>query len=371
MTDATVLPSTELTVPTPWNALRRLGPADVALFAELLAGLVRARVPLPEALKLLASDAENARVRRGFAALRADTAAGVSFQDALRKHRDLFPDLFIALIDSGMRANDLHGALLEIVREYRSQARFRDALWGQLLGPLATGILLVSVMTLLFWMNLPGAFADIYRSLRVELPFYTRVTLALNEWAHRPDVVIAVPVSAAGLVLIIIALWRNAAARRTAQTLLLRLPFVGSYVRTLVLGRFCRLTGILLARNMPLETALNFAAQSTRFLPQRQAVLALQRKVSAGQSFNAAVAGERFFPATFTHLISGAQDHGALPGTLERLADVYEGRLTVQGARLCFAIYFLATLALGLCVAWFALSFFSPLFRIQEALRKR
>ena len=40
-----------------------LSPADLALFAEMLAGLVRAKLPLPDALKLIGKEAENRALR--------------------------------------------------------------------------------------------------------------------------------------------------------------------------------------------------------------------------------------------------------------------------------------------------------------------
>ena len=75
----------------PAALLRRpLSPAELAQFAELLAGLVRAKLPLPEALRLLGRDAENRRLRETLALVEAEAAAGAPLGEALRRHSQQF-----------------------------------------------------------------------------------------------------------------------------------------------------------------------------------------------------------------------------------------------------------------------------------------
>lgn len=355
--------------PNPLPSARGMGAADVALFAELLAGLVRARVPLPDAFKLLAREAESATVRRGFAVLEKDIATGVPLEAALRKQGGLFPETFVSLVSSGVQANDLYGALLEIVREYRSQVRFREALWGQLLGPLATGAAFVAIVTILIVLNVPGTFGEVFRSLHTELPASTKALLFVSDALQSPKVLAGVLALSGLCAAVLGALWLKASSRAWIQRRLLKRAFIGPFLQTVMMGRFCRLMGILLKRNMPLETALQLTAQSTSILPMRTAIEALRRKTMAGASLHDAVSAEPLFPATFSFMISGAQSHGDLPETLERLAELYEERLRIAGARLRFAIYVLASLLLALCVAWVAFAVFMPLFDLQRSLQ--
>ncbi|MGD0094453.1 MAG: type II secretion system F family protein [Planctomycetota bacterium] len=114
---------------------RTLAPADLALFSELLAGLLDANLPLPEALRSLSQDAQSGALRKALAQVQEDVTGGVPFAEALRRRNGVFPELFVRVAEQGQAANNLPAALVEMVREYRSQARFREALWSQLVGP--------------------------------------------------------------------------------------------------------------------------------------------------------------------------------------------------------------------------------------------
>ena len=95
-----------------------LSATDIALFAESLSGFTRSGMSLPHAIRLLGAEAGSRRMRKALQAVGAEVESGVSLADALRKQPGVFPELFVGLIEQGCAANDLHAALVEIVREY-------------------------------------------------------------------------------------------------------------------------------------------------------------------------------------------------------------------------------------------------------------
>ena len=74
----------------------------------------------------------------------------------------------------GLNANDLHAALLELVRECRQQQRFRDALWTQLMLPVTTAVVAFLAIVILIVFLVPRFLEPVYERLywclRLELP---------------------------------------------------------------------------------------------------------------------------------------------------------------------------------------------------------
>lgn len=348
-----------------------LSPADLALFAELLAGLVRANLPLPEALKLIGKEAENRKLREALETVAQDVAAGVALPDALRRHEGRFPRLFTLLLEQGCVANDLHAALVELVREYRSQARFREQLWSQLMGPVVTAVFFGILVISLILFNVPQVFEQLYGSgwgwrwwwYQRPLPLPTRLSLMLGGLVRNPYAITAFLAACACAVLVYRRLSASRRVRYWVQRTFLRLPVLGPYLRTMVLGRLCRLLSLLLNRRLPLHAALSLVRDSFTFVPAQEAVTRVAEQVEKGVPLPDALGACRFFPPTLASFVRGAEVHGELPQSLSRLAEMYEERGDVQGTQVRFLLYLSAQLAVGACVLFLALSLFMPIFR--------
>jgi type IV pilus assembly protein PilC len=374
-TTAPVLPLNAVPQDPSDSVARPLSPTDLAQFAELLAGMVKAKLPLPQALRLLGADTSNRRLRETLASLERDVAAGVPLPEAMQRQNGRFPPLFTKLVASGCAANDLHATLIELVREYRSQARFREAMWTQLIGPIATSVMFVVVLGVVIVMNLPFAmtrpYYQIYHSLRIDAPFPTRMLVWVSEALRDTELLALVSVILCGIAVLIVALLRQPATREVAQDWFLGLPLIGSYLRTIFLARFCRLLSVLLKSKLPLDTALGLVADSFTYLPVRGSVQRVAAKANDGQSLVAALKTQTFFPPTFVQFVEGAALHGNLDQSLSNLAESYEQRATLEAARLRMLVYILSMLALGCLVIWLILAFFLPMFHFHDALRKK
>ena len=342
-----------------------LSATDLALFAELLVGLVRAKLPIPEALRMLARDADTPRLRLSLEGVEKDVAGGMTLGEALRRREGEFPPLFTRLIEQGVESNDLHAALVELVREYRSQARFREALWSQLLSPIATTVVLGTLVFVLACSEVPRLYGEIYYTLRVDLPPTTRFFLSLSEMLHDPKLLMLGAGIVLGCGVLGVVACNNKSLRRDIQLFLLGIPVLGPFLRTIFLGRFCRLVGILLQRRVPLDSALQLTRDCFTYIPFNEAIGAILDRVQNGAQLDAALSPCLLFPPTIIQFIRSGQIHGDLPDALFRLADLFEQRSQIEGSRVRFLIYVIAQMSIGLAVGVMIFSFYYPMFRIQ------
>ena len=92
----------------------RVAPQEVAIFTRQLATLLRAGIPLAEALAALAEQADNRKLQLILAGIRQKVNEGGALADALAQHPKVFPELYINMVRSGEAAGNLDAVLTRL-----------------------------------------------------------------------------------------------------------------------------------------------------------------------------------------------------------------------------------------------------------------
>lgn len=348
----------------------KLNSRDYILFAEALSGLVRAGVALPEALKKIAAESESRALTSALSELEREVSAGTPLPEALEKCPQGFPTLLVHLIRAGTHANDLHGALLEIAREYRSQQKMRDQLFAELIFPLATACIGMILATVLVFVLIPVFFEPIYASWRSDLPWPTRALFALSKFLRTS---VNGPVTVLGAALLgylLLRLWSGPGGTAWAHTLLLRLPVVGRFLRTSIVGALSRQLSLLLTRGIPLPAALELAEDCMWLQPARASIRAIRSQVEQGAALSIAMEKSEFIPATVVMLVRGAETHGDLPQTLKMIGEEQDEIQVIQSKQVIFLTFLFAQVVVASAVFFLLIAMFAPIFRIQDVLRR-
>src|SRR5580692_12076540 len=124
---------------------------DVTIFTRDLALLLRAGARINDALEVLADDKESGRLRSVVNSIRSGVMSGESFADALLKHEQLFPPMYVALIRVGEASGSLD-QVLEVLADERSRTealkrRLGDAIRYPLFVLGAAGCVLLFFLT--------------------------------------------------------------------------------------------------------------------------------------------------------------------------------------------------------------------------------
>src|ERR671931_510228 len=92
---------------TPANAgdilarFRKVKADDLVIATRQLSTIVSSGMSLLRALYVIEEQTENDKLRDIWTEVRKDVEAGLSFSDALRKHPDIFNDLYVAMVAAG------------------------------------------------------------------------------------------------------------------------------------------------------------------------------------------------------------------------------------------------------------------------------
>lgn len=340
--------------------------AQLALLTRQLATLLRAGLPVEEALAALAEQNEDQRTRTLVVGLRARVMEGASLAAGLADAPQSFPEIYRASVAAGEQS----GKLDEVLTRLADYSEARDALnqrvWAALAYPLLLTVVAFAVVTGLLVYVVPQI-VGVFTQMHQALPLPTRALLALSgfvaAWGWLMLALLVVALVAARLAI------RLPGPRYAWHRFLLRVPLVGRLVRAANTARCTRTLALLSASAVPLLDALQIGAQVMPNLPMREAVRHAAVKVREGGSFSRALADSGYFPPVALRLIASGERAGQLDHMLDEAAAHAQRELdrwmTVLTAILGPAVI----LMVGAMILFIVLAILLPIFDMNQMVK--
>src|SRR2546425_7574978 len=210
---------------------------DLLLFNQQLAALIRAGIPILQAISMLRKRAASARLRAVLGDVEEEIRGGSALSEAFAAQGQIFPRIYTASILAGERS----GALDEVFSRYVTYMRRNVGLRRQILGALADPLFLLFasglVVTFLTLYVVPRM-SDLFSGFGTELPMVTVIVLTISGWLTR-NVIWFGPLLIVGGILLL--LWsRTVQGRLTIDALLLRIPVAGKLMVQLAVAQAAR-----------------------------------------------------------------------------------------------------------------------------------
>ena len=297
-------------------------------FTRLLSSLLAAGVPLSRALVILYTEAASPVAAAKWKEIHDLVIDGMSLADAMAKSPDVFPRVYVAMVQAGETGGFLDVVLAQIAEFQSREKELRSKVMSALLYPCILVVLALSVLIFLLVFFIPR-FQKLFAGFGGTLPFITQIIIGASQVLRTYGLFVA-----AGLFIIgyLIRHWfASEKGRRVWEALTLRAPLVGPIIAQFALARFCRMLGTLLGAGVPLVQCLNVARKSIGNQILTDAVATSIERVQEGGRLGQSLAGCRgLFPKSTLEMISVAEESGRLDAELVRIATVGEGDLDRQ-----------------------------------------
>jgi len=347
---------------------RGLARGGLALLTRELATLVKAELPVDEALRIThLQPLMPSRARRAIAGVLSRVLEGASLSEALGAQGGTFPAYYVHIVRAGEAAGALGQTLDELAGFLERAAEFRARIGSALLYPAllmiaAAGALLV-IMTVLI-----PTIAPLFRDAGVEPPFIIKFLLDLQETiaAHWLPAMLAVVAVASGLV----TLARNERWRVWRDRQLLRVPIISSLVQNGQTAVMTRTLGTLIRNGVPMLQALQIASDVLSNRAMAVAVRNCAGEVKEGTTLMGALSRSGVFPELALRLTGVGEQTGQLDVMLERVGSIYELALQQQLGRVSSLLTPVLTIVIGALVGGLLLSVMGAIGSMNElALR--
>ncbi|NVJ64860.1 MAG: type II secretion system inner membrane protein GspF [Gammaproteobacteria bacterium] len=340
--------------------------ADLALITRQLATLVKAALPIEEALKAVSEQTEKAKVKSILLGVRAKVMEGHTLADGMAEFPKVFNELYRSMVAAGERAGHLDTVLNRLADYTERRHKIRGKITAAMVYPIVLITVAVTVVILLMIFAVPKIVAQFTTSGQ-ELPLATKILIGMSDFLS----------SYAGLFTLIGILaaiglfswWlRNPENKKRWHAKILKLPVFGRLSKNLNTSQFSSTLSILHSSGVPLLEAMNIGGKVLTNLKMREAVGEAAIKVREGASLKNALEQTKLFPPMMIHMIGSGEASGELEDMLQQVSDNQEAQfensvdiaLNIMGP--------LIILFLGGMVFFIVLAMMLPIFQLTSSI---
>jgi type II secretory pathway component PulF len=336
-------------------------------FTRLLSSLLAAGVPLSRALVILQKEAASPVAGAKWKEVHDHVVDGMTLADAMAQSPDVFPRVYVAMVEAGETGGFLDVVLSQIADFQSREKELRGKVFAAMFYPAILAFLASCVLTFLLVFFIPK-FMPVFQGLGGNLPLITKIIIGFSDILRNYGLFILV-----GLVVAVIGFqaWvKSPAGRRKWEGAVLELPVVGPLLAQFAMARFCRMLGTLLGAGVPLVNGLNVARRSIGNQILVDAVTNSIERVKEGKSLGPSLSDCRsLFSGPALEMISVAEESGRLDQELVRIAAETESELD---RNLKTAVALLEPLMLFLIAGFVGTIFIGmllPVFELQQQIK--
>jgi type IV pilus assembly protein PilC len=150
---------------------------------------------------------------------------------------------------------------------------------------------------------------------------------------------------------------------------ILKFPIIGNVLRKVVVARFTRTLGTLLASGVPILDALEIVARTAGNMIVESAIMHARAKITEGKDLAGPLTETRVFPPMVVQMIGVGEQTGAMDAMLQKIADFYEDEVDVAVAALTSMLEPLMMVFLGVIVGGLIISMYLPIFQLAGNIK--
>jgi type IV pilus assembly protein PilC len=290
---------------------------------------------------------------------------GATFSESLRKHPKVFDELYCNLIAAGEVGGILDTILNRLAVYIEKAVKLRQQIKSAMFYPVGILVVAIGVIAVMLVKVIP-TFENMYGEMGpgAKLPAATKFVINLSNGFIARWYVYVGGLAAAITALVMVR--RTPRGREVFDRALLRLPIMGSVLRKIVVARFTRTLGTLLASGVPILDALDICARTAGNRVVEAGIRRARDKISEGQDMAGPLAESRVFPSMVVQMIGVGEQTGAMDQMLQKVADFYEDEVDTAVAAMTSLIEPIMMAFLGIVVGGLIVAMYLPVFDLAS-----
>lgn len=344
---------------------RRIKTKEIILFTSQLSLMLEVGTPLTSSLTAIENQTENPAFKEVIQAMGRDIEEGLQLSDAMRRHPQVFNNVFISMIKAG----ETGGFLQKILDRLAEMQEKRQALIAQLRSTLTYPAILCLVGLLVVVFILVGVlpkFATFFAGKESILPITTRFLMAMSHslrgywWVYL--------ISTVGLI-VALKLWKES---ESGQALIDRFcvsaPMVARLYNKIYTCQLLRTLGHLMSSQVPLLEALEVTRATIKNRHFSRFITQIMDHVEKGGRFAQPFTTYPYIMDSVKQMVATGEEVGNLPTVMLRLAGFYDTEVDRELKNIASLIEPIALMLLGGVVGVIVASVILPLFRLAHAV---
>lgn len=335
----------------------------LAVFCTQFASILKAGVPLTQALSILDEQIEHPKLKKIVQNVGEDLQRGRSLSDAFSSHEKALPTMMIKMIEAGEVSGTLDVSLNRLALQFEKESQITKKIKSAMTYPVVVCCVALLVVVFLLLFVVPK-FTAIFESTGNELPDITKFVLSLSKGITDGWMYILI-----GLI-VIYALYRlyksSKAGRVQLDTLKLKFPVIGKASLRILTARLARALSTLTSSGITLTQSIRIASKVVANSYAEDKLLDVEDGIKQGKTFHQAIKGVGLFPSMLMHMTKIGEESGTLDDMLEKAAAYFEEEADSAISKVTALIQPILLVIVAVMVLFIILSVILPMFSMYQ-----
>ncbi|MHC4075489.1 MAG: type II secretion system F family protein [Planctomycetota bacterium] len=338
---------------------QKIKQVEVVSFVYKLAGMCSAGLPVTRSIETVEQQTENRVFKHILSDIRQNIETGSTLRDAFEKHKNIFSNFFIGMLEAGESGGKLAQTLEMSANYMEKQADLKRKVKSAFAYPLVVGIMCIAVVTALVIFVIP-VFSKLYRQLHVELPGPTQVLVSLSVMVRQWWWLVLLLI--AGAVFLSRRLSKVPHLKARWDFFKLNMPVFAKLNRMVVVSRFMRTFVMLASAGISFIKALDVANVVANNSKISEITGQLQKSIEEGNPLAESLRRHDIFPPIITQMVASGEEAANLPEMLNKGLDFLDKDIDRTVKALLVKLEPALTLIMGIIVGFILMGVYLPMF---------
>jgi type IV pilus assembly protein PilC len=339
----------------------RVKKVEISRFTRQFATMIGAGLPMVQCLEILSNQLESAEFRNIATKVKEDVQSGSTLSEALSKHKKVFDELYVNMVEAGEMGGALDTILVRLAT-YREKADgLARKVKGALVYPIVVAIVAGGVTFAMLTYIVP-VFAKMFSGMGAELPGPTKTVMGISNFLQANSIPIFIGMAA--LIIGFNFALRYPEVRLNFDRFKLRMPLLGNLIRKSAVSRFTRTLSTLISSGVSILDALDITSKTSGNMVLQNAIRRSMMSIAEGETITAPLKESGVFPPMVIQMISVGEKTGGLDEMLSKIADFYDEEVDAAVAALTSVIEPVIIVFMGAVIGGIMIAMYLPMFDI-------
>lgn len=304
---------------------RSIKTTEIIEFAKSLSVMQRSGLPLLTSIFDIAESMENKHFTERLRDIRRNVELGLSLSEALKRHEDVFPEIFISLIAVGEETGRMSESLSEIAVHLQRMEDLKNAIIRALMYPAFAFI--GTMGALLFWLIyvLPQM-SELFVAMDVKLPVITQLLIVASGFSRSYWYLFFLVPLVVYIVLKLLS--KREVTKYYLDAAKLKIPVMKLVLYNKLLALFSEQLRILTAAGVTIDRSLDIMIQVVNNSVYSNALKQVKEDILLGGRISEAIRKHTdLFPSLVVRMISIGESTGNLSEQLNYLSEYFLAKL--------------------------------------------
>jgi len=339
---------------------------DIVVFTRQFSTMIGAGLPLVQCMDILATQQPNPTFKKCLYDVKESVEGGATFADSLKRHPNVFDDLYVNLVAAGEVGGILDTILNRLASYIEKSLKLKGKVKGAMVYPIAIMAVAIGVVVLLLWKVIP-VFAKMFTDFGAALPAATAFVINLSHWIARNGIFAVIVIG--GVVVAIRQINKTERGKLAFDALLLKTPVFGDLILKNAVAKFTRTLGTMISSGVPILDALDICSKTAGNKVLEIAIQDARTSISQGKTLAEPLGKNKVFPAMVVQMIGVGEQTGAMDNMLAKIADFYDDEVDTAVGALMSLLEPLIIVFLGVVIGGIVISMYLPIFQIAGAIK--